>query len=255
MRVIFSVAATTFRESIRNRIVLGILLLALGFIVSALLLAELSLDQRVRVITDWGLFCVSIFGVILAILIGVSLVHKEVRRKTLYAILSRPIHRWQYVVGKYLGLALTLLVEVGTMSVALILLLWISGDPPSALLIMALLAILAEILLVAALAVFFASFASPYLSGLFTLGLFVVGRSLETLGTLADQVETTVVHGFLKGLFFALPDFADFNLSTRVVHHVPIGLGEVGWLWLYGIGYMGLLLFFGAWIFTRRDLV
>jgi ABC-type transport system involved in multi-copper enzyme maturation permease subunit len=226
MRVIFSVAATTFRESIRNRIVLGILLLALGFIVSALLLAELSLDQRVRVITDWGLFCVSIFGVILAILIGVSLVHKEVRRKTLYAILSRPIHRWQYVVGKYLGLALTLLVEVGTMSVALILLLWISGDP-----------------------------ASPYLSGLFTLGLFVVGRSLETLGTLADQVETTVVHGFLKGLFFALPDFADFNLSTRVVHHVPIGLGEVGWLWLYGIGYMGLLLFFGAWIFTRRDLV
>ena len=255
MRAILSVAATTFRESIRNRTVLGILILALGFIVSALLLAELSLDQRLRVITDWGLFCVSIFAVILAVLIGVSLVHKEVRRKTLYAVLSRPIHRWQYVVGKYLGLALTLLVEVGTMSVSLILLLWISGQPPGALLIMALLAILAEILLVAALAVFFASFASPYLSGLFTLGLFVVGRSLEALGTLADKVENTAVHGFLKGLFFVLPDFADYNLSTRVVHEIPIGPGELGWLWLYGIGYMGLLLFFGAWIFTRRDLV
>lgn len=255
MRAVFSVAATTFRESIRNRTVLGILILALGFIVSALLLAELSLDQRVRVITDWGLFCVSIFGVILAILIGVSLVHKEVRRKTLYVILSRPIRRWQYVVGKYLGLVLTLLVQVGIMSAALILLLWGTGEPPGALLVKALLAILAEILLVAALAVFFASFASPYLSGLFTLGLFVVGRSLETLGTLADKVESTVVHGFLKGLFFVLPDFADFNLSNRVVHQVPIGLNELGWLWIYGIGYLGVLLFFGAWIFSRRDLV
>lgn len=255
MRAILSVATTTFRESIRNRTVLGILVLALGFIVSALLLAELSLDQRVRVITDWGLFCVSIFGVILAILIGVSLVQKEVRRKTLYVILTRPIHRWQYVIGKYLGLALTLLVEVGTMSLALVLLLWISGTPPTLLLIKALLVILAEILVVGALAVFFASFASPYLSGVFTLGLFVVGRSLETLGTLADKVEVAVVHGFLKGLFFILPDFADFNLSNRVVHHVPIGLNEVGWLWLYGIGYLGVLLFFSAWIFNRRDLV
>jgi len=254
MRAILSIASTTFRESIRNRIVMGILVLALAFIGSALLLAELSVDQRVRVITDWGLFCVSIFGVILAVLIGVSLVQKEVRRKTLYVILSRPIHRWQYVIGKYLGLSLTLLVEVGTLSVALILLLWASGMPPTMLLVKALLVILAEILLVAALAVFFATFSSPYLSGLFTLGLFVVGRSLEAVNVLADKVEATVVHGFLKGLFFVLPDFADFNLSDRAVHQIPIGMNEVGWLWLYGIGYLGVLLFFGAWIFTRRDL-
>ena len=254
MRAILSIASTTFRESIRNRTVLGILVLALAFIGSALLLAELSLDQRVRVITDWGLFCVSIFGVILAVLIGVSLVQKEVRRKTLYVILSRPIHRWQYVIGKYMGLAFTLLVEVGTLSVALIILLWASGAPPTALLVKALLVILAEILLVAALAVFFASFSSPYLSGLFTLGLFVVGRSLEALNVLADKVEAMIVHTLLKGLFFVLPDFADFNLSNRVVHHIPIGMNEVGWLWLYGIGYLGVLLFFGAWIFTRRDL-
>jgi ABC-type transport system involved in multi-copper enzyme maturation permease subunit len=254
MRVILSIAATTFRESIRNRTVLGILILALGFLASALLLAELSLDQRIRVITDWGLFCVSIFGVILAILIGVSLVQKEVRRKTLYVILSRPINRWQYIVGKYLGLALTLLVEVFTLSVTLVLLLLASGEAPTMLLFKAMLCILAEILLVAAAAVFFASFSSPYLSGLFTLGVFVVGRSLNALNALADKVEIVAVKVFLKGLFFVLPDFADFNLSGRVVHQIPIDLFEVGWLWAYGIGYIGLLLFFGAWIFTRRDL-
>ena len=254
MRAILSIASTTFRESIRNRTVLGILLLALGFIVSALLLAELSLDQRVRVITDWGLFCVSIFGVILAILIGVTLVQKEVRRKTLYVILSRPIHRWQYVLGKYLGLALTLLVEVGTLSAALILVLAISGVAPTLLLLKALLAVLAEILLVAALAVFFASFSSPYLSGLFTLGLFVIGRSLESLNTLADRVDSAVGHLFMKSLFFVLPSFADFNLSNRVVHEAPIGFSELGWLWAYSIGYLGVLLFLGALIFSRRDL-
>jgi len=254
MRVVLSIAATTFRESIRNRTVLGILILALGFLASALLLAELSLDQRIRVITDWGLFCVSIFGVILAILIGVSLVQKEVRRKTLYVILSRPIKRWQYVVGKYLGLALTLLVEVFTLSVTLILLLLASGEAPSMLLFKALLCILSEILLVAAAAVFFASFSSPYLSGLFTLGVFVVGRSLNALNALADKVEIVAVKVFLKGLFFVLPNFADFNLNGRVVHQIPIDLFDVGWLWVYGIGYIGLLLFFSAWIFTRRDL-
>lgn len=254
MRAILSIASTTFRESVRNRTILGILLLALGFIASAMLLAELSLDQKVRVITDWGLFCVSIFGVALAILIGVSLVQREVRRKTLYVILSRPIHRWQYVVGKYLGLALTLLVEVGMLSLALVLLLAANGVPPSTLLIFSLLAFLAEILLVAAVAVFFASFSSPYLSGLFTLGLFVVGRSLETLNTLADKVDVAAVYGFLKGLFFVLPDFADFNLGNRVVHHIPIDLLELGWLWIYAVGYVGVLLFFGSWIFSRRDL-
>jgi ABC-type transport system involved in multi-copper enzyme maturation permease subunit len=227
MRAVLSIAYTTFRESIRNRTVLGILLLALGFIASALLLAELALDQRIRVIVDWGLFCVSIFGVILAILIGVSLVHKEVRGKTLYVILSRPIHRRQYIVGKYLGLALTLLVEVGILSATLILLLFASDQAPTLLLYKALLCILAEILLVAATAVFFASFSSPYL---------------------------TAVWALLKGLFFVLPNFAGFNLSNRVVHEIPISFFEVGWLWVYGIGYVGLLLLLGTWFFSRRDL-
>jgi Cu-processing system permease protein len=154
MNAIFSVAATTFRESIRNRTVLGIVVLAIAFILSALLLAELSLDQRTRVIKDWGLFCVSIFGVMLAILMGTSLVYKEVRRKTLYVILSRPIHRYQYVLGKYFGLAFTLLVEVGALSLALIVLLAFERITPDLLIFKALFLSLIEILLVAALAVF-----------------------------------------------------------------------------------------------------
>ncbi len=254
MRAVLSVAATAFRESIRNRTLLGILLLAVGFIASALLLAELALDQRTRVIKDWGLFCVSAFGVLLAILVGVNQVHKEVRSKNLYVVLTRPIHRWQYVLGKYLGLALTLLVEVSALSAALVLLLWSEGIAPDWLLAKALYLAMVEILLVAALAVFFASFSSPYLSGLFTLALFVIGRSIPVLDKLAGEVANPVGHALLKGLVYGLPDLADYNLSTRVVHEIPIGWHEVGWLTVYGLGYLATLLVISAWIFSRRDL-
>jgi ABC-type transport system involved in multi-copper enzyme maturation permease subunit len=254
MHAVLSIATTAFRESIRNRTLLGILLLAVGFTLSALLLVELALDQRTRVILDWGLFCVSAFGVVLAILMGVNQVHKEIRRKNLYVVLSRPLHRWQYVLGKYLGLALTLLVEVGALSVALIALLAIEGIAPGQPLAQALLVALVEILLVAGIAVFFASFSTPALSGLFTLGIFVVGRSLPVLDRLADKTHNVLASGVLKTLVWGLPDLADFNLSNRVVHDLPIAWAQVGWTSAYGLGYLALLLVLAAWIFTRRDL-
>ncbi|MBW1807144.1 MAG: ABC transporter permease subunit [Deltaproteobacteria bacterium] len=254
MRAVFSVASTTFRESIRNRTILGIVLLAIGFIASALLLAKVALDQRTRVIMDWGLFCVSTFGVMLAILMGVSLVRKEVRRKTLYVVLTRPIQRWHYVVGKYLGLSLTLLVEVGLLSLALIIMLLIEGISPNVLLFKALYLSLIEILMVAALAIFFAAFSSPYLSGFFTFGLFVVGRSLPILLKMVDKITAPAPHVITKGLFFALPNLADYNLASRAVYGLDISWNEVGLLTAYGAGYLVLTLILAAWIFSKRDL-
>ncbi|HUU00809.1 MAG TPA: ABC transporter permease [Myxococcota bacterium] len=254
MRAILSVASVTFRESIRNRTVLAVLLAAIGFICSALLLAAMALDQRERVIKDWGLFCVSFFGVLLAILIGVNLVSKELKRKTLYVVLSRPVHRFQYVIGKYLGMGLTLLAEVGALSAALFVLLAIEGVAPEGLIVKSLCVSLIEVLFVAALAIFFASFSSPYLSGFFTLALFVVGRSLPALNTLADKVDAPLPHLLLKLVYFVLPDFSLFNMSTRAVHGLNIPAGEVLLVACYGVGYLVLLLFLACLIFSRRDI-
>ena len=255
MGAILSIARTTFRESIRNRTVLAIFLLAIVFIGSALLLANLSLDQRVRVIKDWGLFCVSAFGVALAILIGVTMVQKEIEKKTLYIILTRPFSRWQYVVGKYLGLSFSLLLTVGLLSLSLIALLAFDGTPPDHLLLKALAASLLEVMLVAALAVFFAAFSTPALSGFFTFGMFVVGRSLETLSYLRDKITQDLPRRLIQGLILALPDFADLNLATRAVHEIDITSQEMGFMVAYSIGYLGLLLFLSSWMFSRRDLV
>lgn len=254
MSRVLTVAASTFRESIRNRTILAIGLLALAFVASALLLAELALDQRFRVIVDWGTLCVSAFGVGLAILLGVNQVHKEVRRKTLYVVLSRPIARWQYVAGKYLGLALTLLCEAGALSAALILLLILDGHALPASLGYALLLAFFEMLLVAAFAVFFASFSSPYLSGLFALGAFVIGRSLPTLHQLIERVEWPALKASLKAGLAVLPDLSRLNLSTQAVHDLPIPPDAVYLPLLYGSAYLLLLLTLSAWIFSRRDL-
>jgi len=253
-RAIVTIAVTTFRESIRNRTLLAILFLALAFIASAVVLAKLALDQKVRVITDWGLFCVSAFGVLLAILMGVSLMQKEVRRKTLYVVLTRPIARWQYVAGKYLGLAATLLAEVGLLSVAMLALLWIEGVSPGWLVLKALYLSMLEILMVAAVAVFFAAFSSPYLSGLFTLGIFVVGRSIPHLIEVIEKIDVAVPYYVFKSLFFLLPDFASFNVSTQAVHGLDISWAETGILTAYSCGYLVLVLFFASWVFSRRNL-
>jgi ABC-type transport system involved in multi-copper enzyme maturation permease subunit len=254
MRAILSVARVTFRESIRNRTLLAVLLSAVAFIFSALLLAALSLDQRERVIKDWGLFCVSFFGVLLAILIGVNLVHKEVKHKTLYVVLSRPIHRFQYVIGRYLGLALTLLTEVGALSAALLVLLAIEGVAPNGLIVKRVVLSLLEIFFVAGLALFFASFASPYLSGLFTLAIFVAGRSLPVLESLSAKISASFPHLLLKCFYFILPDFSLFNVSTRAVHGLAIPTSEVLLVLSYGTGYLGLLLLLSCLLFSRRDI-
>lgn len=255
MIAIFSIAATTFRESIRNRTVLAIFVLALAFVASALLLAKLALDERVRVVKDWGLFCVSIFGVMLAILTGVSQVQREVKRKNLYVVLSRPIYRAQYVVGKYLGLAATLVLQTVVLSAGLVLLLWSEGVSPDDLLLKALTLSLVEVLLVAALAVFFASFSSPYLSGFFTLGIFLAGRSLPAIAMLSEKTHSPVGKSILAGIYYALPDLSSFNLSVRAVHGLAIPAGEALAVALHGLAYLVLLLVLATWIFGRRDLV
>lgn len=254
MRAILSVSRATFRESIRNRTVLGVFLAALGLVTSAMLLAELALDQRERVILDWSLFCLSVFGLLLAVLIGVNLVHKEIRRKTLYVVLSRPFPRWKFVLGKYLGLVLTLLVAVLILTLALLVMLWTEHIAMRADLFLALLTIFLEILLVGSIAVFFASFSSPYLAGFFTLGLFLTGRSLPVLDKLADKIDGGVLHGLLKALFYVLPDLSVYNLGGRVVHNVPIAWAEVGRVTLYGSGYLITLLLVAMLVFSRRDL-
>src|SRR6476659_8207142 len=119
VRAVRVVAVNVFRESVRDRVPYNLVLFALLLIASSYLLGQLTAGQDVKIIKDLGLSATSLFGLFIAIFIGIGLVSKEVERRSIYALLSKPISRPQFVLGKYAGLVLTLAVNVAVMSIAL----------------------------------------------------------------------------------------------------------------------------------------
>jgi ABC-type transport system involved in multi-copper enzyme maturation permease subunit len=252
------VAINTFRESARSRVLLGIGLLALLMIISSVLLGALSFGEERKIVADWGLFCITVFGVATTVAVGIQQIYKEVERKTLYAVLAKPIGRTRFLLGKYLGTSTVLFVSVLVMAaVHQGLMLYASGALEPRLLLGAL-AILLMLLLLAALATFFSTVASPFLSGMFTLALYLTGRSLHHMKYLILKLENVYEMPSaavpLKVLYYLVPNFAVYDIDGEVVHGLSLPDGYLGMLALYTLAYSAVLLAGAALAFSRRDL-
>ena len=172
------VAINTFREAVRDRVLYNLIFFALMMIGAAILVGQISIGIERMVIINLGLSAISIFGIIMAIFIGVGLVYKEMEKRTLYSLLSKPIHRWEFLVGKFAGLLLTLVVNTSLMTLGLGLALYCVSkkfEQGDATILVAVYFILLELALVTALALFFSCFTSPMLSTLYTLGIYIAG--------------------------------------------------------------------------------
>ena len=172
------VAVNTFREAVRDRVLYNLVFFALLMIGAAILVGQISIGIERLVIINLGLSAISIFGLVMAVFIGVGLVYKEMEKRTLYSLLAKPIRRWQFLVGKYAGLLLTLAVNTSLMTLGLAAALFYVGRPfvrSDAPILVAVYFILLELALVTALALFFSCFSSPMLSTLFTLGIYIAG--------------------------------------------------------------------------------
>jgi len=258
---IWAIGLNTFREASRNLVLYGICFVAFVLILSASVLGQMSLHEEARVARDVGLSGVSLFGSLTAIVLGVSLLYSEIERRTIHSIVSKPIRRFEFVLGKYLGMAmmLTLLVLVFTASLAL--LLYIEDVSFSAAVVKALILSYVEVLLVAGIAVFFSSFTSPFLSGIFTLMLFVAGRTTGTMRELLtdDKLDGAIELGMRAGLYL-LPNLHMFAISGSQVdgEYVSVHSDFVPWSYvaeagLYGLVYLSALLALSVFIFNRRD--
>src|SRR3954447_2821471 len=194
------VAVNVFRESVRDRVPYNLVLFAILLIASSYLLGQLTAGQDVKIIKDLGLAATSVFGLFIAIFIGIGLVSKEVERRSIYSLLAKPVTRPQFITGKYAGLVLTLLVNVSVMALALYAVLgYMSWVEPPAMraaweapaldpaLLKAILLIAIELMLVTAIALFFSTFSTPLLSAALTFGLYIAGRFNADLKNL-DQV-------------------------------------------------------------------
>lgn len=268
MTRILAVARNTFREAARNKIMYSLLLFAIILIVSALALGELSVHEEQRMIRDVGLFGIDLFSVLIAIFVGVNLLYKELSLKTVYTILPKPIARWEFVLGKWLGVMATLVAQIVVMGAVLSLTLFVAradtqsgGDVLDAAVPKALWLYLMNVTIVTAVATLFSAFTTPFLSGLFSLGVFVVGRQVPDLRQLADRIGG----GFGRGLRLAtgiLPDLHLFTPSGTIVgaqrvsvHNQFVGAAYLGSVTVYALCYSALVLGLAVVIFRRRNFV
>jgi len=256
---IWAIALCTFREAARIRVLYGVLVLVVGSNLLALALGQLSFHDAARVARDVGLAGISLFGSLTAIFLGVFLLYAEVARRTIHAIVSKPIARWEFVVGKYAGMALVLTVLVGVFALAMIGMLAWQGAGVGSGVAKALVLSWLEVLTVAAIAIFFSAFSTPFLSGIFALALWVIGRltpDLEaTAQLLAPWLRTTT-----RVALWIVPDVHLFVVSGRTLDGATVTVhGEfVPWSYVgtaggYGLAWIIALLALAALVFHRRD--
>jgi Cu-processing system permease protein len=266
MRVIRAIAISVFKESVRDKVLYNLVLFAVVLIGISYLLRQLSAGQDVKIVKDLGLAAMSLFGLFIAVFIGIGLVSKEVERRSIYALLAKPIRRQELIVGKYLGLVLTLLVNLVVMVVAYYAVLgavaWIDGawfrphwgapavDPA---LLKAVAMIFLQLAIVTAVALLFSTFSSPMLAAALTLGLYVIGHFNADLRDFQAVLDVKPIAYLARVLYYLLPNLASLDIKSEVVHAVPVPAGFLLLNMAYAITYVTALLVVATYIFMRRD--
>lgn len=253
---ILCIASNTFREAVRDRVLYNLIAFALLLSGAAIFVGQISIDIERLVVINLGLTAVSLFGIVIAIFIGIGLVSKEIEKRTLYTMLSRPVRRWEFIVGKFLGLAGTLFVNTFFMAIGVFgALLYVAHrfKAPDALIFVALYFIVLEYLIVCALALLFSSFSSPLLSAVFAFSLFVIGSFADDLRGFAAMAHG-ITRGFATAAAYLVPNFSALNVISTVAHQHFVGWQLVLQNTLYAMFYTVMALSGAVLIFERRNL-
>ncbi len=249
---LFAVAANTFRETVRERVLYNLVFFALVMTAAGLLLAQLSIRQEEKIIKDIGLAAMELFGTLIAVFIGVGLVSKEIERRSLFPLLAKPLTRDELYLGKFAGLAFTLLVNVSVMTVGLLLTLLATGKRVDLRLLAAVYPILLGLALVVAIAMLFSTLTSSTLAAVLTVGVVIAGRFADVVRNLRE-VAPGVPAWLVKLLYGVLPNFRNFDFKDRVAYGDPVPGEVLGFVTLYAVGYVAIVLTLGLLSFRSRD--
>jgi Cu-processing system permease protein len=253
MHSLMVVAGNTFRETIRDKILYNLVLFAILLIGASVLLGTLTIGEQARIVNDLGLSAINLVAVLIAIFVGIGLVTKEIERRTVYTILARPITRVQFVLGKYLGLALIVIVNITIMFGMFLATVWFSDNAVHGSLFQAVQLILVETLLVMAMALFFSTFSSSILSATMTLGLYVIGHLTSDLKGIAEKSQNPLTESVMTALYYVCPNLEMLNVKGQAASGLLVEAGYQATATAYGLLYAGLLLTGACLIFQRRD--
>jgi len=251
---IFAIAKNAFREAVRDRILYNLILFVLMITASAIFLGEMTAGQEARVIVNLGLSSTLIFGTFISIFVGVSLVWKEIEKRTIYAIFSKPVGRGEFIIGKYFGLCLTLFVNVAVMGVGITLaLLYVGGRQFAVSIWPAILLIFLELTILTAVGIMFSSFSTPALSALLTFFIFVIGHFSASLRDLAQALGSQTAKVIFDTIYYLAPNLAHFSYITETANGIAAPASMIGGAVLYALIYDVILLTITIVIFRRRN--
>jgi ABC-type transport system involved in multi-copper enzyme maturation permease subunit len=253
---IVHIASNTFREAVRDRVLYNLIVFALLMSGASILVGQISIGIERLVVINLGLTAVSLFGMVIAIFIGIGLVSKEIEKRTLYTVLSRPVRRWEFIVGKFFGLAGTLVVNTFFMAIGVFVsLLYVSHhfQKQDVWVLVALYFIVLQFLIITALTLFFSSFSSPLLSAVFAFSLFVIGSFAEDLRGFAG-----IAHGLTRwlatGAAYLVPNFSALNVISLVAHAEPVPGQLILFNSAYALIYATMAISGAVLVFERRNL-
>jgi ABC-type transport system involved in multi-copper enzyme maturation permease subunit len=254
MSAITAIALNTFREAIRDRILYLILAFALILIAVSHFVSLLTVGSEVKIVKDLGLSAISFFGLLTAVFVGVSLVFKEIERRTIYTLLAQPVRRWQFVSGKYAGLSMVLGASVALTGAALLIAVGLKGESPFGL-IPAIVLSFVELELIAAFALLFSSFTNPILAAVGTVATYVVGQLSWSFDLLEKRMSGEVGKSLCRVLHAVLPNLDRLNVKASAVHGAPLPSGYFGAAVAYGLCYAVFVVVLACLIFERREFV
>jgi ABC-type transport system involved in multi-copper enzyme maturation permease subunit len=256
MNRVASIASNTFREAVRDRVLYNLIGFALLMVAASLLVGQISIGIERNVVINLGLTAVSLFGLVIAVFIGIGLVSKEIEKKTLYTILSRPVRRWEFILGKFGGLVATLVVNTFFMAIGIFAAVFYLAHhfaQADSYLLVALYFIILQFVMITALALLFSAFSSPLLSAVFAFALFIIGTFAQDLRGFAALVHG--VPGWIAiAAAYVVPNFAALNVISTVAHDQPVAGSLVLYNTLYALLYSAAAVATAMLIFERRNL-
>jgi len=252
MSRVLAVAANTFRETVRERVLYNLVFFAILMTLAGLLLGQLSIRQDEKILKDIGLAAMDLFGTVIAVFIGTGLVSKEIERRSLYPLLAKPLSRAELYLGKFAGLGFTLLVNVSVMLAGLLLTLAATSRRPDLGLLSAVFPLYLGMLLVVAFAMLFSSVTSATLASVLTVGVVVVGRFADVIRGMRE-VLPGIPEGLAAAVFAVVPNFGNFDFKSRVAYGEAVAAPDLAWVALYAAAWIAVVLGLGLAAFRSRD--
>ena len=247
------IAVNTFRESARNKMFYLLVFFGILFALSSNLISFLTLGDAMKVLKDTGLAAINFFCVLIAIFTGINLVYREIEKKTVYNILSKPVTRDEFIIGKFLGLGLTMLTALGAMAGIFFLFVALSGGGLDLGIALYFLMLLLELLVIVAISLLFSSFTTPILSFIFTVSLYLIGHVMWTFNEFKSYLKIPAWKAFTQVIYYLLPNLDKFNIKNEVVLGTALDPWTLLFSVLYALAYILALLALAMLIFRKRE--